>query len=163
MTKPRRPHLHLVATTRAKINPAPRSSPPYDIDAMAFEEDTSLVLSADPKIRGSGEHPIRIMTALHDSKPFPVGTAIFRGARPYRFFAIVHDFDQEPSFQPGWVRDALRDLLAQCEEKSLGSLGLEPLGVLHGKLAMTEFKEMLANALAQTEGRYLKRIWLIEP
>ncbi len=49
-----------------RIVAAPKDSPPFQVDAVAAEEDTFIVLSADPVVREPKEHPIRLMTRVSE-------------------------------------------------------------------------------------------------
>lgn len=158
--------LRVVAdnTRRATVVEAPENTPPFHVQAIALEEDTSLVLSADTQtIRDPAEHPIRIMTELYEEPAREPGSVVVKGTAPYRFLAMVHDFDQEPSFREAWVRSALSEILVQCRTREVLTLKLEPLGVAHGGLALAGFRELLYTLLNETRSGCLQRIWLVTP
>ena len=67
-------HLRIVA--------APENAAPFEVEAIAFEEDTWLVMSADPKICEPQEHPIRLMTDLIETQPEPVGSVLIQDSQP---------------------------------------------------------------------------------
>jgi hypothetical protein len=163
---PERPRLELVGGTArriALIEAAP-SRPPFDVQAIALEEDTSLVLSASATIREDPrEHPIRIMTALYDHVVHEPGEIIIKGRNPYRFLAIVHDLDQEPSWREVWVSQALAETLRLCDVMGITALGLEPLGAKHGRLPLARFRELLDAAQPAERAPRLQRIWLLRP
>jgi hypothetical protein len=163
---PERPRLELVGGTArriALIEAAP-SRPPFDVQAIALEEDTSLVLSASAAIReDADEHPIRTMTALYDHVAHAPGEVIVRGRNPYRFLAIVHDLDQEPSWREAWVSQALAEILRLCDAMGIAALGLEPLGAKHGRLPRARFRELLEASRPAERARRLQRIWLLRP
>ena len=46
-----------------RIHVACEDRPPFEVDAIAIEDDTYSVLSADPTFHESTEHPIRTWTA----------------------------------------------------------------------------------------------------
>ncbi|MDQ3775738.1 MAG: hypothetical protein M3461_16005 [Pseudomonadota bacterium] len=87
------------------------SYPPFDVDAVVLEEDTALILSNNVVIRETKEHAIRLMTDLFEYKEKAPGSVVVKGANPYRFFAIVHDFDKDPSCRKEWVESALHSVL----------------------------------------------------
>jgi hypothetical protein len=146
-----------------RVVAAPKDRPPLKADAMAFEEDTFLVMSAEPVIRAPKESLMRVMTRVIETRPETPGTVLVRGKRPLRLLAIVHDLNQEPSCREEWVADCLEKILAEAESRELKSLALPFLGTLHGRLEKGRFLELLGHALGQTELRHLVRIWLVVP
>lgn len=143
---------------------APREQPPFAVDAMVVEEDTYLVLSADPRAgEPHPEHPIRVMTSLLEVEPREPGTILVRERFPLELAAIVHDLDVEPSWREEWVSSALGLALAEAERRQLRSLGLEMLGAIHGRLERPRFLQILRQALQRADSRALERIWLIPP
>lgn len=142
---------------------APENSSPFDVDAIVFEEDTWLVLSADPKACEPEEHPIRLMTELIEAQPEPVGSVLIKGRNPTRFLAIVHDVDQDPTWREEWVESALKEILRLAEHRSLRSVKLPLLGTLHGRLEKQRFVVLLGRALAQATFNHLKSLWLVAP
>jgi hypothetical protein len=146
-------HLRIVA--------APKNAAPFDVDAIAIEEDTWLVMSADPKICEPQEHPIRLMTDLIETKPESVGSVLIQGSQPLRFLAIVHDVNQEPTWQEEWIESALREILRLVELRRLQAIGLPLIGTLHGRLKNQRFAALLGRVLRQTPLNHLKRLWLI--
>jgi hypothetical protein len=143
---------------------APREQPPFAIDATVVEEDTYLVLSADPRAGDPHpEHPIRVMTSLLEVEPRDPGTILVRDRFPLEIAAIVHDLDEEPSWREEWVIAALDRALEEAERRHLRSVGLELLGAIHGRLERPRFLQLLRQALQRIESRSLERIWLIPP
>jgi hypothetical protein len=148
---------------RLRIVACPQTSPPFAVQAVAIEEDTWLILSADPKIAPTEEHPIRLMTDLVNTEKEPVGTVRVKDGRPLRFLAIVHDVDCEPTWREQWVQSALAEVLQEAEKRRLGAVGLPLLGTRHGRLRPKRFAELLATALLGVELTHLTRLWLIAP
>jgi hypothetical protein len=147
--------IHIVA--------APKDRPPFKSEAIAFEEDTFLVMSAERVIRAPKESLMRVMTRVIETQPETPGTVLVRGKRPLRFLAVVHDLNQEPSWREEWVAHCLEKIFVEAESRKLKSIALPFLGTLHGRLKRGRFLELLAHALSQTELRYLERIWLVVP
>ena len=110
------------------------SHPPFDVGAVVLEEDTALILSTNVVIRETKEHVIRLMTDLYQYKEKTPGSIVVKGANPYRFFAIVHDFDKDPSCRKEWVESALHNIFEICKKLGIESLGLQLLGTRHGPL-----------------------------
>ncbi len=146
-----------------KIVSGSENSPPFHVQALAFEEDTWLIMSANPKNCEPEEHPIRMMTQVIEARPEKVGTVLVRGNNPIRFLAVVHDVDQEPTWREKWVESALREIFLKAEQRGIQSIGLPLIGTLHGKLEEKRFVELLCQVLVQMEFKHLKRLWLITP
>jgi hypothetical protein len=167
-----RPTLRLIHGGRAKrqvqgavhVVMAPRGLPPFAIEAMIVEEDTYLVLSADPRVgEPHPEHPIRVMTSLLEVEPKDPGTILVRDRMPLEIAAIVHDLDEEPSWREEWIVAALDRALAEVERRRFHAIGLEMLGAINGRLARPRFLQILRLALQRGNPRRLERIWLIPP
>ena len=142
---------------------APKDTPPFSIDAVAVEEDTFLVLSADPKVRDPHMDLVRIMTNVINTRPEKPGTVLVRGKHPLLFLAIVHDFNQEPSCKEKWIVSALNEIFRVTESRDLTSIAIPLLGTLHGSLKKQRFIVLLSRALKRVSVSHLKRIWLIVP
>lgn len=142
---------------------APKDRPPFPVDAVAFEEDTFLVLSADREVRDPKEHQVRLMTRLIESRPETPGCVLVKGTRPLRLLAVIHDLDQDPSWRDEWIASALEGIFREAENRKLTSIALPFLGTLHGSLAEERFVVLLRCALERISARYLKRLWLVVP
>jgi hypothetical protein len=146
-----------------RIVAAPEKWPPFDIDALAVEEDTWLIMSAEPKICHPPEHPIRLMTDLLEAQPKTVGSVLVRGKHPLQFMAIIHDVNQEPTWREEWVQNALNEIFHEVAYRKLQALGLPMLGTVHGKLEKRRFATLLSRTLHQAPLGRLRRLWLIAP
>ena len=144
-----------------RIVAAPEEKPPFDVDAVAYEEDTYLIISADPTVREPKEHPVKIMTKLIETTPETLGSVLVKGKHPLRFLAIIHDFNQEPTWREEWITSALNGIFHEAETRKVTSVALPMLGCLHGSLDRQRFFELLWSAITQSTQRHLKRIWLI--
>jgi hypothetical protein len=142
---------------------APESAPPFAVDALLLEQDTALVLGADPKPRVCDEHPIRIMTDLLEFQEKAVGSIIITGQRPYRLYAIVHDFGQEPSTRDEWIGAALETGIDRCLQLKIRSLGTHMLGSHYSSRDPNWFCCRLTELLATRPPGSLHRIWMIAP
>ena len=147
--------IHIVA--------APKDRPPFKAEAMAFEEDNFLIMSAETIVRAPKESLMKIMTRVIATQPETPGKVLVRGKRPLRFLAVVHDLNQEPSWKEEWVADCLEKIFAEAESRKLKSIVLPFLGTLHGRLERRRFLKLLGHALSQTELSHLERIWLVVP
>jgi len=147
--------LQIVAT--------PKEHPPFPVDAFAYEEDTFLVLSADPTPRDPKVPMARIMTRIIETQPQVPGSVLIRGMAPLRLLAVVHDLNQEPSWKEEWIEKALEGLFQEAEGRRLNAMALPLLGTLHGSLDSERFVELLAGVLERTTPTHPKRLWLMVP
>ncbi len=146
-----------------RIISSSENTPPFRVQALAFEEDTWLIMSANPETCEPEEHPIRMMTQMIETRPEKVGTVLERGNNPVRFLAIIHDVDQEPTWREEWVESALMEIFLIAEQRGIKSIGLPLIGTLHGKLKVKRFVELLKKVLVQITFNHLRRLWLITP
>jgi len=146
-----------------RIVSCPEDAPPFEVDAVAAEEDTWLVLSADPVATEPEEGLEEILAAARQAQPEPPGSVVVLEGRPLRLLAVVHDLSREPTWREEWVASALAAILAECEARGIRSLALPPLGARHGSLAPPRFEELLAEALRAAPPLRLERLWLVVP
>jgi hypothetical protein len=146
-----------------RIVAAPQKAPPFEVEAFAFEEDTFLVLSADTQVRDPKMPLARIMTRLIETQPATPGNVLVRGRKPLQFLAIVHDFNQEPSWKEAWIAEALSHIFQGAESRKLQAIALQMLGVVHGNLKRRRFAFLLRTAIESASLQHLKRLWLIVP
>jgi hypothetical protein len=118
---------------------APKNRPPFPVDAVAFEEDTLLVLSSDPKVRDPHKHLMQVMTQVIETRAETPGSVLVKGKSPLRLIAIVHDLNQEPSWREEWIASALDGIFREAESRKIRSIALPFLGTLHGSLEKQRF------------------------
>jgi hypothetical protein len=147
--------VHVVAS--------PPSSAPFEIDGIAREEDTFLVLSADATVRDPREHILKTLTAAHEAEPEIPGSVVVRGGQPLELLAVVHDLSRDPTWTEDWVVTALGNIFVEAKRRELRALCIPPLGSLHGKLAVERFAELLGTALKDAPTGSLKQVWLVVP
>jgi len=135
--------------------------PPFPVEALVLEEDTFLVLSAEPAVVDPPEEPMRLMTRLIETRPATPGSVLVRGRDPVRMLSVVHDVNREPSWRETWVARALERALDEAEQRGMRSVGLEMLGCVHGRLDPARFASLLKAALARLAPRKVRRIWLM--
>ncbi|MGD2082650.1 MAG: hypothetical protein PVF91_06775 [Chromatiales bacterium] len=158
------PHLRLVPGGRhtpvqiagIEVVSSPAGDPPFPVDTRIVEEDTWRLLSPDPALRPTTEHPIRLMTDLVHDEPAAPGTVL---VGRHRWRAVVYDLDRQPICRPEWVAAALGRLLALARERGRRSLALPLLGCRHGPLSWQESLGLLLEALAAS-GPPPERIWV---
>src|SRR4030042_4059817 len=117
-----------ISTGSVQIFVAPENTPPFTIEAVAAEEDTYLVLSADPEVHEMDEDPERVIAEVLATRPAEPGSVIVKGGYPLRLLAIVHDLNEEPSWKEAGGARALEMIFQEVETRKLGSLGLPFLG-----------------------------------
>jgi hypothetical protein len=142
---------------------APQHAQPFPVNAVAFEEDTFLVLSAETAVRQPKESLLRVMTKVIETRPETPGSVLVTDTRPVRLLAIVHDLNREPTWTEEWVESALRGIFQEVEKRRLTSLALPFIGSLHGKLERERFVSMLCEVFEGMEFKYLKTLWLVVP
>ncbi|UCC73795.1 MAG: hypothetical protein JSV86_04340 [Gemmatimonadota bacterium] len=133
------------------------------VDAVVVEDDTYMVLGADPvprETRGAAEELLK--RARSSIQPAP-GTLVVGGGRPQRLHAIVHDLNEEPSWREEWVVGAIREVFREAEARELRKIALPLLGSVHGSLAPARFAELFESALAEASPEHLSEIWLALP
>jgi hypothetical protein len=146
---------------RVEITVAPENRPPHAVDARVVEDDTYMVLGADPEFRPRAEHPVRLWTELKGLEPTPPGSVIIREEHPLRMLAVVHDLSLDPTWNESWVSEALEEVLREAERRDLRSLALPPLGGVHGKLPAERFVALLRSAAERIGPAHLERLWLV--
>lgn len=109
------------------------------------------------------EHPMRIMTQVIETQPEPPGSILVKGKYPFRFLAIVHDLNREPSWKEEWISSAINKIFLETERRRLKSIALPLLGNLYGSLDQKRFIELLRMALLEFSPANLERLWLIVP
>ena len=133
---------------------------PLPIDVRLFEEDTFLVLTVDPVMRYTEEHPIRLMTSVAEAKPNKPGSIITNNTS---WYAVVHDLDNDPTCRPEWIKKAYRQAFLQGEIKRVRQMGLPPLGSVHGKIPVEQSLKMLIESIKATSFEHLKKIFILVP
>ena len=130
---------------------------------MVVEEDTSLILSTKKAVEKSDKktgHLIRDSLQTISDSPIP-GMALIRGKAPYRFLAIIHDFNLTPSWSVEWVKDALDDIFEIADRYGLKTMSLPLLATVHGSMAVHEFMNILFDVLENRYLNHLNTIYLI--
>jgi hypothetical protein len=169
--KGNRPNLRLIrggghpqlAIGTVQIFVGPEKMSPYPVDAVVAEEDTFLVLSADPELSESNESPIRVLTEALEARPETPGSVLVKDGHPLQLLAIVHDLDQGPSWKEEWIVSALEGIFRETDKRKLRSIALPLLGTLHGSLEKKRFIALLRDSLERKPPSHLKRLWLVTP
>jgi hypothetical protein len=144
-----------------RVVAASEKSRPFDVEAIVCEEDTWLVMSADPEIYMPEVHPIRLMTDLIEAKPETPGRVLIRKGSPLRFLTVVHDFNMDPTWKVEWIDKALNEVFKESEKRKMEAVGIPMLCTRHGKLDVDRFLSIITDIINRISFKYLKRLWLI--
>ena len=144
---------------------APKDNPPFKLDALVAEEDTFLVLSADPVVKEPRESLETMIGKIEEIRPEVPGSILVRRRRncPLGFLAIVHDLDLVPSWKEKWISSALDGVFREAAARKVRSIALPLLGTTHSSLEPERAATLLGDALHQGLTEDLQRIWLILP
>ena len=151
----------LVSLVRVIIGPM--NDAPFNVDAIAVEDDTYNVLSANPEFqvgRGSVKQAIE---ALERSEPCALGSVVVKMGRPLIFQAIVHDLSRDPTCSEDSVRRALAAIFAEAERRTLKTVALPPVGTRYRSLDEHRFLDLFNEALAAAAFQTVEKVWLVVP
>jgi O-acetyl-ADP-ribose deacetylase (regulator of RNase III) len=132
------------------------------IDAVAYEQDTELILRQDLEFADPGGSAADWARQAIVARAFTPGSVVVRETRPLQLFAIVHDLEREPTWQEAWIDTALAGILSVVEERRVRSLALPLLGTGHGRIGIARAAELLAARLAHPP-QVLERVLLMLP
>lgn len=133
---------------------------PLPVDVRVFEEDTHLVLTVDPVMHYTDEHPIRVMTNILEAKSKKPGTIVAEGTS---WYAVIHDLDSEPSCREEWIDDAYAASLQLAEKKGIARLGIPLLGTVHGSFKQRESMFSLLTQIRSQSFMQLKNLSILVP
>jgi len=144
---------------------APKDNPPFKVDALVAEEDTFLVLSADPVVKEPRESLETMIEQIKEIRPEVPGNVLVRRRHNslLEFLAIVHDLDLEPSWKEEWISVALDKVFREAVARKVRSIALPLLGTTLGTLPVERAAGLLGRALRRGSPAGLKRLWLILP
>ena len=134
-----------------------------DVDAVALEEDTFLVLSADPNPRETHEPRDVLGREVSEMEPKPLGSVVVTDRDPIQFLAIVHDLSQEPTCREEWVEGALREIFREVASRRIRRLAMPMLGTVHGSLDAYRFVDILKEVLVDADTQGLDDVLLVVP
>ena len=131
---------------------------------MVLEQDADLVLAPPAAaIAEPTEHLGRVLMRALNHRHHSPGSVVIAGGDPVRLFAVVHDFELEPSWRELWVEQALAAVLDLAWRRRMNALALPLLGTRHGRLPLANSLHCTLAALEQTRGGHPGRIWLQVP
>ena len=138
-------------------------APPRAPDAVVMEEDTYLVLSADPEVREPAVARLRVFHEAYAADPIEPGTVVAREGIPLRLLAVVHDLSQDPSWREEWIAAALGAVFREVASRRVHTLAMPALGRVHGALPRERLVGLLRAALEAGPPRDLERLFLVVP
>lgn len=135
--------------------------PPFEIAARVLEEDSYLILSAEPRPREVTQRPRALLREAKEALPVPPGTVLVRvGADAVELLAVVHDLELEPSTNEEWVALALKNVFEEARRRQFANLALPVLGSHHGAFPVRQFAGLLRELLLTAENTMIERVWL---
>jgi len=137
-----------------------KTSPPFPIEVKIFEEDTYLVLTVDRSIKTPLEHPIRLMTSLHNEKPRVPGSVI---RNKNSWYAVVHNLDHQTTCQEQWVINAYNEIFRLAEKYKITSLGVPLLGSVYGTIPRIRSMKLLLSTIQKHKLNNVRQVWIIVP
>jgi hypothetical protein len=162
------------ATTKRIANNRPSSvqpavvvqdenDPPFEVDAIAIEDDTYHVLSANPEFEAVEGSLKKESAIAAKERPTKLGSVVVNAGRPLKFLAIIHDTSKDPTWTENSIRQALLNILREAEHRRLKAIAVPPLGTKHGSLRLERFFEMFKEVLSNAHCRYLEKVWFVVP
>lgn len=153
----------VVRIGHTRIQVAPQDRPPFNVNALAVEQDTALVLGEDSMELATGRPSTEFKSDLeHLSEPLPGSVLVKRGT-PKRLYAIVHDLEQDPSIRQEWVVKALHNIMRLADRQPLHAIAMPLLGTRYGQLEQRRFLELLCYILTKYPPSSPLKLWLIAP
>jgi hypothetical protein len=147
---------------RPHVAIGPESDPPFAVEAIAIEDDTQMILSADPEfefVEGSAIEAVRNAT---NAEPRQLGSVVVKPGRPKRFLAIVHDLSKDPTWSEGTIQEALGNVFREAEERRLTAIAVRLMGRRFG-LQQERFMHLFDAALSGINLRSVQRVWVVLP
>lgn len=142
---------------RVEIVTAASDKQPFPVEAVVLEEDTYRVMSAANRITHLPETTESSLDELKEFTPHVVGELIGRGNRLY---AIVHDFEMEPSFNDEGACQALARLAELARERGFEQIAIQAFQGSPDEASHAWIQAEIQRVLA---GSPVKRVWLIVP
>lgn len=152
-----------VKINQLEVYIAPNNCAPFQVDAIAEEQDTGLVLEPTDIIHDYGDkNPLWYLANTQAlQKTYKAGDIIIKSSSPVRILTIVHDLDYSPSWRSEWIAIALENIFIFVNEKKFSSLALPILGSQFGQFKHKDFISLLLSILEKKQGHYPEYIWLI--
>lgn len=146
-----------------EITVAPPEQPPWDVDVIVEEQDTSLLHGNTHVMRDTAESYETLISIMQRQAPLVPGQVIVRHTTPMRFIAIVYDIGKKPEYRLDWIATALEKLLHEMEIYQARSIAMPLLGVAYGRCPDTDFMDLLCTMLPAVRADYPEKLWLVTP
>ena len=146
-----------------RVVAAPKDRPPFAVGAVVAEEDTYLVLSAEPVVKEPHDSWDKVIKQVHELQPEAPGSVLIREKHPLEILAVVHDLDREPTWKEEWIATALDGVFQGVAARKVRAVAIPLLGTTHGSLALERAAGLLREALKHGAPKTLERIWLVAP
>jgi hypothetical protein len=131
---------------------------PVATEVIVYEQDTALVLTAPTDINYPLESNKQLLNQAITQPELIPGSVLVRNQFPLQFFAIVHDLNQEPTWQEQWIVMALQTILRESERRQLHSIAMPLLGTVYGSLTTTRFFDLFHSVIASSAPTTLREI-----
>ena len=129
-----------------------------NVDAVVEEQDTNLILGKSPVILETIESFPALVEKMGQQPREIVGNVLVKQSTPIRFIAIVYDVEHTPIGKKVWIEEAIRNVLAQCDQYKIKTLAMPLLGTRYGKLGEENIIQLLQDLLMQNRQQTLKKI-----
>jgi len=146
-----------------EITVAPPERPPYSVDAVVEEQDTSLLLGDTHVIRDTRESFTALVKEMKIQAPLVPGSVLVRHTTPGRLIAVIYDIGTRPVYREEWIATALAGLFAEMETHRIRNIAMPLLGVTHGHYLNTDFLELLYPVVTSVRAGCPEKIWLVTP
>lgn len=139
-----RPRLRLVTAPWSSLYDLP-------VEAVVEEQDRYRLLGLDdvipPPVHESWP---RLVSAIDQQRPAPLGSLLNGGGRPLRLRAVLIDIDRGAEISPVHLREVAERLCQMIDALGIRRLGMPLLGAVHGHVPPGEFAAIFAPRLATT-------------
>jgi len=148
-----------------EITVAPPEQPPWDVDAIVEEQDTSLLHGDTHLVRDTVESYETLIGKMQRQAQTPLvpGQVIVKHTTPRRFIAIIYDIGRKPIYRLEWIATALERLLHEMETYQARNIAMPLLGVTHGRCPEADFMDLLCTMLPTVRADYPEKLWLVTP
>lgn len=156
-----------VSVNDIKIAVVSKQNLPSKIDAIVYQQDTFL-LSAENEIpeemENAGRNVQRLVAQSQGISPVKPGSVLIKDKYPYKFWAVIYDFNLEPPFgKKRWIQTALEGIVQHVDQLNLQAIALPVLGKKYGTCTHEQFFRLLLSAIQQRNLPYLERVSIIAP
>jgi len=123
------------------------------VDAVVEEQDTYLLLGKSPVILETIESFPDLVKKMEQRIRKIPGSVIVKQSRPKRLIAIIFDVEHTPISEVSWIKEAIQNILKQCEYYKLKTTS-------YGKLKEDTIIQLLQDSLIQIRHHYPKNIFI---